>query len=114
MFEELIAQRVLDVARHADDQHPHEEPEDALQQRESDDEAGIVGEFFAGNLFLKTIHRILPGHPRRCQKEDIGADNADKAENDPQSVLLEMVLQAAENAPLLRVNSRHRFVILLY
>ena len=79
MLEQFIAQRVFDIARNANDQHSCKKPEHPLQNGQADNERRVVSEFLTSDGLLETVDGVFPRDPRSGQKEDIGADNAQKA-----------------------------------
>ena len=64
MTEEIVPERIFDVARYPDDQHAREEPEDSLQQRQPDDKGRVmVALTFNSDLGDSWEWADFPGYP---------------------------------------------------
>ena len=67
--EEVVAQVVLEVPRHADDDAAHQEAEAAPDERQREDEARVGAQLRAGHALRQVVDGVLE-HPGRRQRGD--------------------------------------------
>ncbi len=79
--EEVVADVVLDVARRADDDPPHEEAEDAADDRHADGEQRVDEQLARGDAARQVVDRMLQ-NPGAGQLDTGRRQRADQADRD--------------------------------
>jgi hypothetical protein len=87
--EEVVPDVVLDVARRRDDDAPHQEQEQAADQGDAEQQAGVHQELALGDGLVQIVDRVLQD-PGAEQLERGGGDDADETDDERAPVTIDV------------------------
>ena len=96
--EEIVAKVVLEIARGADDDAAHQEPEEAAHHRQHEQRNGVLTDLAERQRALEVVDGVLE-KPRPRQREHVGDDDTGEAEQERTPVFGEIPLGAGAPEP---------------